>query len=92
MSLNQQVFAIHLMRLFGKNAVVSDVVYTEADIQFSLPVDAVQDFPHGVNVTIYGIEKGRLICSINEISLEGQLAFVNALAKAAKKRDPQHAS
>lgn len=83
MRLIDQVYLTNLQTLFGPTATIEDVKVTNETVEFSLPIDQKQQFPHGVAVEIIGIYDGKLDCSMTEAELTTQLHFVDALRAAS---------
>ena len=73
--------ARHLQELAGPNATVADVQVDPSYLFFSIPLDEPQDFYIGIVCTVYGINKGRLECSITTTELAYQLRLKRAFVQ-----------
>ncbi|GAB3881440.1 flagellar brake protein [Spirosoma agri] len=74
MSLLNDIYQTHLQTLLGKTTRIEEIDIDDDFITFALPVDQPLDLQLGVKLTIYGINEGKLYCSIFNHELEKQLA------------------
>jgi hypothetical protein len=74
MSLLTDIYRTHLLTLLGEKAIIEELAVDGDFIVFALPVDQTIDLQLGVHLTIYGINEGKLYCSLFEHDLERQLS------------------